>query len=162
MFLSPYSFMLQDMQRRGVNGDLLCSSVEWSREVNAQGVLNTAVTRAVDTFNPCHIHGITVQAVWRCPKSRPRVPESGEPEALPSSLHRRDLPGHPAVLNKLLNQHRILLHHILFSPQMKESRIRNRLFYIQGSNNQHCRIYHCQRVRKGRKKLNLDITKCKI
>lgn len=45
---------------------------------------------------------------------------------------------------------------------MKESRIRNKLLYIQGSNNQHCRIYHYQRVRKGKKKLNCGIIKCKI
>lgn len=74
------------------------SSKEWSHEVNGQGVLNRAVTQAVHALDPCHIHSIPVQAVWGALRTPPGT-RGAEPEVLPSSLHSKDLPEHPAVLN---------------------------------------------------------------
>lgn len=88
--------------------------------MNIEWVLR-AVTGVMGIRNPHHIYSAAVPGeVWRCRWG-------AEPEVPSCSLHRRDLPGqHPAVLNKLLNQHRIL-----FYSKMKENRMRNRLLYIQ-------------------------------
>lgn len=58
---------------------------EWSHEVNVQGVLRRAVTRSVVTLDPCHSHSITVQAVWRCPRTAPRY-QGGWAQGSPQQL----------------------------------------------------------------------------
>ena len=58
------------MQRRGENEDPSMFNEEWNHKVNMEWVLNRAVIRTMDTYNPYHTYSLAVpSAVWRCPKN---------------------------------------------------------------------------------------------